>query len=280
MPADVTGKRPLSFSDSTGKQRFVPLSALEFVDSDVLLKANWQGAFAPADATILLALANELAASGDLTTPPLAPRSPAIGFKAVASGPEGNNITVSLKVGTGPALSAPITITAKEVDSWSGLTTPDSAAMKIGVDTKPQTDADPPAGTGLVRVKPAASPPGPGLLPAAQTLKVKNAATKVVASDAGATELFKLVSREGYSGTGIDVVITPAAGTFAVTATHDSGPTPGHVTLDTLDKLPKDVAALVEAFAPPVGIALATDDTLPLSGGGPGVAASVVFFTS
>jgi hypothetical protein len=281
MPADVTGKRPLSFSDSTGAQRFVPLSALEFEDSVVQLKSTWHQVFPAADATILLALANDLARSGDFTSPPVRPRFPAIGFKATTPGIAGNDTEVAVHVGAGTALEAPITITVNKVDHWPGLTMA-SAAMTIGADTEPTKDTDdPPRGTGLVCVKPVSPKPAPDLLPADQTFKV-TAATPVVAGDTDKTPLFKLVPRAGYTGTGITVVIATDkdTNTFTVTATHDSGAAPGAVTLDTLDELPKDVGALVEAFAPPVGIALPANSTLHLSGGAPGIAASAVAYTS
>ncbi len=37
---DVTGKRPLTFTDSTGAQRFVPLSAFQFEGSTVQLASS------------------------------------------------------------------------------------------------------------------------------------------------------------------------------------------------------------------------------------------------
>jgi hypothetical protein len=277
MPADVTGKRPLSFSDSTGAQRFVPLSALEFQNSVVRLKPAWQAVFPAADATILLALANDLARSGDLASPPVRPRSPAIGFKATTPGTPGNDTVVAVHVGSGTSLEAPITITVKKVEEWVGLTMA-SVAKVIGVDTAPTKDGDPPLGTGLVCVK--SIVPVADLLPKNQTLTLSKAAIPVLAVDEAKTELFKLVPRAGYTGTGIAVVIVTGSKTFTVTATHDSGPAPGDVTLDTLDKLPADVGALVEAFAPPVGIALPADSMLHLSGGAPGIAASAVAYTS
>lgn len=273
----VTGTRPMSFTDSTGAQRFVPLSALELDGSEVKLKASWASSFSAPDATILLALAGERAASGDLKPPPVTPPVPAIAFTARTAGPESNGIVVTVTPDPGPPLTATIAIAAKEVDAYGGLTGAKHAAQVIGVDTPTGNPGDPPAGTGLVRVKASANLTA-ALPKDGQVLSVK-AATPVLAPDD--TTLFTLLPRDGYTGTGIAVTIAvdAVAKTFTLHATHDSGPQP-KVTLQTLDQLAAPVKFLVSAGAPPGGLAPPAASTVPLSGGGLGIKATGVAYTT
>jgi hypothetical protein len=266
---DVTGKRPITFTDSTGAQRFVPLSAFQFEGSTVKLGSAWTSVFDAAETTALLALVNGLAASGDLTPPPVLPPSPAIGFSAASVGPEGNNITVTITPGTSAGLNTELEITAKEVDTYAGLASADAAAEAIGVDDE---------GTGIVRVK-GGETFGTGLPKDGQSLSVKKTgSTKVLAADGTAT-LFNLTARPGYKGSGIPVTVTVVGGTFTVVATHDAG-SPPKVKLDEVDTLPDDVAFLVSAWAPPGGLAEPAAGTVQLSGGDLLTAATGVAYTS
>jgi hypothetical protein len=271
MALDVTGKRPVTFTDSTGAQRFVPLSAFELNGSSVQLASAWTSAFNAADTAILLALANEQVATGDLKAPPPLPRGAAIGLRAASVGPQGNNITVKITPGTAAGLNTELEITAKEVDTYAGLASAAAAADAIGVDDE---------GTGIVRVK-GGETLGTGLPKDAQSLSVKKTgAAKVLAAD-GTTTLFSLTARPGYKGSGIPVTVSvdSVAGTFTVAATHDAG-SPPKVKLDAVDTLPDDVAFLISTWAPPGGLAEPAAQTIQLSGGDPTTAATGVAYTS
>ena len=95
---DVVGTSPISFTDSTGAQKSVPLSALEFSGSALqLARTPWTGSPNSSRQTrqTLLAVATARLAAGELTPPPIRPPSPAIAVTAVHPGPESNNIVVA-----------------------------------------------------------------------------------------------------------------------------------------------------------------------------------------
>jgi len=291
MGADVTtsqavaGNAPLTFTDSLGRQRSVPLSALQFSGSTLEPASGWSSAFKPADITILLALAQARVATGDLAPAPAPPPVPAISFTAVAAGPQGNNIAVTVVSVTGPAgealsaLNAKLVIDAAETDTYSGLATAADAAQAIGVDTAPTSVGDPPQGGGVVVVK-SGSATGAGLPKDGQILSVKSAGKPVLASD-GSTTLFILAARSGYSGSGIKTTVSldPSGTTFTVTATYDAGNTATTVAETELTELPPAVAFLVTASAPPGGLALpAEGTTTTLSGGAAGLPATGVAY--
>ena len=275
---DVTGHSPLSFTNASGAQRGVPLSALEFVGSDVKLKSAWASKFSNAEQTTLLALAATLAAGGQLVPPPVAAPMPAISFTAAALGPEGNNITVTVAPDAGAVLKAQVKITAKEVDTYAGLTDAKAAAMAVGVDTSTGKPGDPPEGSGLVKVK-ASGALGTGLPKDGQNLTVKSA-TNVLAAD-GTSTLFTLVPRAGAPSAGIPVKISVDSGTstFSVQASCDTGSQP-KVAMTNLGSLAAPVKFLVTASAPSSGLARPMAGDVQLSGGAHGVAATGVAYTS
>src|SRR5690348_5491607 len=120
--ADVIGSTPLSFTDASGGQQVVPLSALEYNGSDIQLRSAWQAVFDAGEQTTLLALAKARAAVGELTPPPVPPPVPALSVTAAHPGPEGNGITVTVSVEPdAPVLDAEITLSAVETDTWAGL---------------------------------------------------------------------------------------------------------------------------------------------------------------
>jgi hypothetical protein len=296
---DVVGTAPISFTDSTGAQKSVPLSALEFSGSALQVTQDpakgWVTELKPPDAKTLLAVANARLAAGELTPPPVRPPSPAIAVTAVHPGPESNNIVVTAAITPDPdhpgqPLSATIKFTATETDMYAGLSTATDVAKAIGVDIPSGQDGAPLAGTGLVVVK-SSSVATANTLPADhQHAVLTPAGFEVKAADSSV--LFTLVPRAGYSGSGglsADVALhldPSGATTFTVTATYDSAAESGtqpEVTILTLNALPSQVAYLVTAGAPPAGAMLpAAGPPIPsvqLSGGGPGVAASGLFYT-
>jgi hypothetical protein len=280
---NVTGNAPLTFTNSFGAQRSVPLSALQFSGSVIGIASSWSSAFTPADTTILLALAKDRVATGDLAAAPVLPPVPAVSFTAAAPGPQGNNITVnisSVTCATGDvlsALTADLVIDATETDTYSGLASAADAVQAIGVDTAPASPTDPPQGGGLVVVQ-SGSAAGPGL-PKTGPLSVTTGGTNVLAADGNST-LFVLKARSGYSGAGITTTIAldPSGNTFTLTATYDAGNTTAVAETD-LAALPAPVAFLVTASAPPGGLAQPATGNTTLSGGAWGLPATGAAYT-
>jgi hypothetical protein len=272
---DVTGKRPLTFTDSDGGQRFIPLAALEFDGTSVKLAAAWKTALGPADSAALLAVAQRQADTGDLAPPPVLPPTPAVRFSATVAGEEGNGISLALSAQTGG-----FKLAVKEVDVYPGLDGAAAAAAAIGVE-KAAAKPGQPEGTGIVHVHSAAFSAGmpkdvAGVAMPAAGLDVKTA------DDAGV--LMRLLPRDGFTGTGITVTIatdqaaTPK--TFTVTASYDSGQ-PSAVTSASLGSLPAKLAFVITAAPPPGGYAPpAAVPDLRLQGGGDGVAAAAIAYTS
>jgi hypothetical protein len=279
-PQAVAGNAPLTFTDSLGSQRSVPLSALQFSGSTLGPASGWSSAFKPTDITILLALAQTRVATGDLAPAPVPPPVPALSFTAAAPGPQGNNITVTISSITGQsAVNAKMVIDASETDTYSGLASATDAANTIGVDTAPSGPDDPPQGGGVVVVK-SGSATGTGLPKDGQTLTVTSAGTPVLATD-GSTTLFELAARDGYTGSsGISTTISapPGGTTFTVTATYDAENTDAVAETD-LASLPGSVTFLVSVAAPPGGLALPAAGTTTLSGGAAGLLATGFAYT-
>ena len=283
---DMVGTSPISFTDSTGAQKSVPLSALTFSGSKPDIADGWAPEFTKAaDKATVLAIAAARIAAGELTPPPTRPPSPAIVVTAVQPGPESNNIVVVVTVKPGPDPSQPLSATLKfranETDTYTGLRTATEAAEAIGVET---SSGSAPAGAGLVVVK-------SGSVAAADTLPVNQngvlTPTGLDVKDASSATLFSLVPARpvpsGSGGLSVDVALDPSGTTFTVTATYDSGAQPP-VTIPTLNALPLQVAYLVMVSAPSGGAMLPPAAPPPvqlqLSGGGPGVAASGLFYNS
>jgi hypothetical protein len=286
---DVVGTSPISFTDSTGAQKSVPLSALTFSGSKPDIADDWAPEFTKAaDKTTVLAVATARIAAGELTPPPTRPPSPAIAVTASHPGPESNNIVVAVAVTSDASqpLSATIKFSATETDTYTGLTKAAEAAKTIGVDTPSGQSGSPPAGTGVVAVMSSSVATG-AVLPADHQHHdgLTSAGFDVKAADSSI--LFTLVPRTDYSGSGglsVDVGLDASGTAFTVTATYNSAAESGNqpkVGILTLNALPSQVAYLVTASAPPGGAMLpAAGLPVQLSGGGPGVAASGLFYTS
>lgn len=281
-PVDVIGSTPLSFTNSDGAQKVVPLSALQFTGSDLQLRSGWSAAFDAGETTTLLALAKARAAGGELNPPPVPPPVPALSFTAARTGIETNNIVVAVKTEADAApLEAEITVTVTETDSYPGLATGDAAALAIGVDIPTGAAGDPVAGTGLVVVKKGST--GASAKPAVASTGVLVKSTGVDLKDADDKVVLTLLPRADYQGTGgLSYKVTASGATFTVSATYDStkeSGTQSPITLQTLGNLPAPVGYLVKASAPPSGAVLPSDASVQLSGGAPGLAASGLLYT-
>jgi hypothetical protein len=283
MAAAVVGSTPISFTNSEGAQRVVPLSAFQFSGSDIQLDPAWTALFDANETQTLLALMKARAAIGELRPPPVAPKNPAISLTAAHPGPESNGIVVTASAEQDkPVLTAKITMTVTETDTYPSLPTGDDAAMAIGVDNPSGNPGDPPKGSGLVVVKKGST--GASAKPAVASSGVMTKSTGVDLKDSDNKVVLTLLPRTDYSGKGgLSYAVTTDGTTFTVTATYDSTKEVGTqdpVTLQTLDALAGPVAYLVTAAAPPAGAALPKDGSVQLSGGGVGQAANGLLYTS
>ena len=286
-PVDVIGSAPISFTNSDGAQKFVPLSALQLNGSILELKTAWASAFDPAEKTTLLALATARAAAGELNPPPVPPPRPGISLSAKHAGPEGNGIVVTTTVEAGAPLVAKISLKAVQTNVYAGLATAKAAALAIGVDTPTGTAGDPLKGTGVVVVKQSSINAATDL-PKVVAPTVLAAAGLDVKSADDSKVLFKLLPAADYAGSGglsVAVALDASGTTFTVTVVYDSSKETGtntKVTLQTLDQLPAQVAYLVKAEAPQSGAALPPlgSTTTTLTGGAPGLTANGLLYTS
>lgn len=280
---DVIGSSPLSFTDANGGQQVVPLSALQFSGSEIQLKSGWQSAFDAGEQATLIALAKAKAAAGELTPPPVPPPAPALAFTAKHPGAQGNNITITADSQAGkPALTATITLSVLEADTYAALADGPAAAHKLGVEAPTGNPGDAPAGTGLVVVKQGST--GASTKPPVASTGVFTKNTGIDLKDADDKVVCTLLPRADYAGKGgLSYAVTRSGATFTIAATYDSTKEEGTqdpVTLLTLDKVAAPVAYLVTAAAPPRGAALPADSSTTLSGGAPGLAATGLLYTS
>ena len=286
---DVVGATPISITGSTGGQRIVPLSALQFSGSAVQVKQTWASTFTAAETTALLAVATARVASGELRKPPVPLPTPALVVTATVPGPESNGIAVHVTpdtTDTTPA-STPIGISVTELDTYAGLATAEAAAAAIGTDKAPTTPVDPPLGAGLVRIKSGSVATGSNKLPV-DVVEVALTAAGLDVKDSDGNVLFTLLPRPGYNATtGLTVQVRQdTSGTsFKLSAAYDSAKETAAlpaITIQSLDPLPPPVAYLVTITAPAAGAAVPAPtpaEGVNLTGGGPSLAARALLYT-
>jgi hypothetical protein len=287
----VTGHGPLSFTDSNGDQRVVPLSALVFtapgkLDINSSGSPSWKSEFGPGqpfsanDATTLLSLAALRFAAGELKPPPTLPPEPALHFQAATPGPGGNNVSIALALTTTPNTADPtvfnttVQITAQEEEEYSGLADGAAARAAIGVDTP--TDPGDQQGYGLVMVK-GSSTSGTGKLAKAGSWPF-HAGTLDLMSDDGLSTVVTLAPRAGMPATGVTVTVTHDVSGTTFTIDVKYAPAPDTIDLYPLGSLTADLSWLLTVGSP--GAAVPAANAVQLSGGAPGVAASGVAYTS
>ena len=152
---DVVGTAPISFTDSTGAQKSVPLSALR----SPAQPCSYRGRLAPEltrrqTRPRCSRLQTPAQSAGELTPPPTRPPSPAIAVTASHPGPESNNIVVAVAVTGDPSqpLSAKIKFSAS---SDGHLHRSDQGGRSGEGDRRRhpvRPPGSPPAGTGVVAV--------------------------------------------------------------------------------------------------------------------------------
>ena len=159
MPSKVIGNGPIGFTDSKGNQRFIPLSVLEFSDSEIDA-SKWS--LYKANKTIVEALLRELVDNDFLRPGPSAPPKPAMILKAAFPGAAGNNIQVAfsnLKVDTTTPANTTFDARITAKDTYLGLSY-DSASpafIKKVLGTETLTGTSP----CLIRVRDAETPSQP-----------------------------------------------------------------------------------------------------------------------
>lgn len=151
MPSQVLGSGPIGFTDANGNQKFIPLSALDFVNGEV--KADkWP--FYKANKSLVDALLKDLVAGGFLISGTSAPSTPAMLLEAAISGNLGNQIQVNFSNivvdSSTPANSTfDCSITAKDTYTDLSLDSNSSSFVKKVLGTETTAGSLP----SLVRVK-------------------------------------------------------------------------------------------------------------------------------
>lgn len=275
----VAGSSPISITGSRGGQRVVPLSALQFNGSSIEVRSEWAASFTAEEVTALTALARARHATGELTRPPARPPAPALVVTAAKAGPESDHIVVRVAPDTsgGAPLSAPITISAKQEDTYRGLASASAAGKAIGTGATPA----PAALVRLEDVSASTKPPQP-----LGRTAVPAGGLKVQDADGGT--LFTIHPRAGFTAaTGLKAAVTTdsGGGSFTVVVSYDSAEedaAPVTFTIQDLTALPARVSQLVTLTAPPGGAAVPEPTPsagVPLTGGGVGVAARALLHT-
>jgi hypothetical protein len=286
---DVVGATPISITGSTGGQRVVPLSALQFNGSALQVKPAWANTFTADEITALVAVATARLATGELSKPPVPLPTPALVVTAAVAGPESNGIVVHLAPAPDPdtpPLSTPISIFVTETDSYPGLTTASEAIAAIGTDQAPAAGG-PPLGTGLVQVQSSSINAAQGdAVPVDVDGKVPANGLKV--KDKDGNVLFALIPRASFSpAKGLTArVKNDASGTsFTVTVSYDSTPETTSLptfTIQSLSALHPAVGYLINLTAPATGAAVPAPTPatgITLTGGGPDLAARALLYT-
>lgn len=177
MPSQVIGNGPIGFTDSTGNQRFSPLSVLEFLD-DQINAVNWP-LYIPNQA-IVDSLLVDLVDNGFLRPGPSAPSKPAMVLRAAVPGAAGNTIQVTfsnLVVDTTTPANTTFDATIFSKDTYLGLSydaispaSPEFIKNVLGTETLTGTSPT------FIRVKNADTPSQPK--PGTYVLEGGNATTK------------------------------------------------------------------------------------------------------
>jgi hypothetical protein len=263
----ITGSGPLSVTNRSGAQCFVPLSAFELNGSTVTLKgavgADWATELAKTiDVAALTELAARRLAAGEVAAPPDRRVVPAILFQAQASGPEGNGIAVDVT----PDGLDDVTIVAHQQLVYSGLASGAAAQGAIG-------DA---SGTGPMQVTAVGDGSAPPA-PVVATTVTKGSDFSV--NDAGGKLLFK-IANAALDDVLLDVKVDAANPALFIVQIGRGPLTSTKVKLTDLGKSTGDASKLVKAATPSTGLAVPAAATVQLSGGGHGVAATGVAYSS
>lgn len=299
VAANIVGNAPVAFTDSTGAQRSVPLTAFAWDASGTpplslaTTPVDWKtpAPIASADLAVIQSLMAARLATGEYAVAPLPALIPAIAFQAFTPGPDGNDITLSLNEPSQPnaptsgVLDIGFTITLSIAHTYGPFSSLAAAATAIGLSAKahpsPPSGA-PDVGTGLVQID---------TWPVPQTGIADQLAPKSVGNGlaimAGNNKLFTLIPRPSVpqgDQTKIEVdtnsVGTPA---FSIKVTYALPVTnPLKITyLAELAKLNPDLGFWVSALPPAGGYAVPAlgPPQVKLVGGAPGTQASGFIYT-
>jgi hypothetical protein len=136
----VLANGPVAYTDSTGEQVLISLSALSFDASGSLVLTGWPpySNYTAGEQKVISAWLNSLIASGDLRPAPDAPPRPAMLVQAVDAGAAANNISIAVSAVTPNAdpTQTTFTITVTETEVYQRVTAATLAGV-LGTDTHP-----------------------------------------------------------------------------------------------------------------------------------------------
>lgn len=273
-----TGMGPFEFTNSSGSQVSIPLTAFTFdASGNLVVNPNWTTVANAAPASALLTY---LRAQGLLVPAPAASPKPAAIIKAVDPGPGGNNIVITIANITpssnGDPTKTTFDITVTEMESYTGLT---MATLTGIVGTSSGSGSKP----GLVYVKSVANPTGLPATLASTPLTGGGAGVKahLGINDGAAALVFTLEARDpGADGSLIHIAITAGGSTFDMTAQWTQTVT--GVKIATFQSLvTAHLGYEITAAAPAGGVfSVPTALTTQLSGGAGSVNASAILVAS
>jgi hypothetical protein len=265
MPSQVIGNGPVGFTDSTGNQKFIPLSALEFLDGQISAE-KWP--LYSQNKAIVDALLADLVEHGFLRAGPSPPAKPAMVLQAAVPGAAGNTIQVTFsKFNTSDPNNTTFEATITSTDiypelSWDDVS-PAFITTVLGTDTLIGTHS------GLIRVKDASNSSQPKIKSYSLTTN-GNSAPKAFAEiegDPAGTAFTVEAWKAGDEGKSITVTISEVDSgtktfTLEVKLNH---------TITGIKMLPKDLEGsgiFLEVKKPGVGdFATPAPGTVELRGG-------------
>ena len=283
----VLGNGPLEFTDSTGKQVSIPLSALKFDPKNnnqlTVDPSKWGGTLP----TFITSLLTNLAQQGLIVPAPVPSPKPALTVTAADPGSAGNNIQAVFTVtGSDPdPTKTKFSVTVTETDSYQGLSLDPKSSSYIGTILGAKSTSP-----GLVHVVPAsiaASGTPASATPFKAASQNANAQSDVKTGDATPKTVFTLeAKKKGKDGEQTSVVsVGPNAkdsSTFDLTVQWTKAVTD----LTVVNVKTNTGTALcyeVKITPPPSGIFSVPAGTVQLSGGSDGAsatAASAIVFAN
>ena len=270
----VIGNGPIGFTDSSGRQRFIPLSVLEFLDSGSIDATKWS-LYSP-NKDIVEALLKDLKDKGFLRPGPSPPAKPAMVLQAAVPGAAGNNIKVEFSdfkvdtTTTTPQTTFKATITSEDI-IYERL----SYKPRSPVFIKEILGTETLAGTRpcLIRVKQSETPslPKKGSYPLKDGSDSAKSSTKDTIKDSNGQKAFTAEAWAiGEEGDKITVEISnvdPREGTFKLVVKLKPLIVP-NITRVNLEKLLEGSGIVLKVTKPDGGnFDLPTPGTFRLSGG-------------
>jgi hypothetical protein len=145
----VLANGPVAYTDSTGAQVEISLSALSFGTNGSLTLSGWPpfGNYSAGEQKVITGWLNALISSGFLKPSPDQPPRPAMLLQAADAGAAGNNISVAVSavVANADPSQTTFTVMVTETDAYTGLSAATIAGV-LGTDQKPLDGSGPKPG--------------------------------------------------------------------------------------------------------------------------------------